>query len=247
MSKGARQNLAKTYAEYLVYEQPATNAGLENTDQYADIMRWLRLRMLTDLLREKIYKDYREPSDTAIAEYYSQHIADFERVHVTRVMVPRNVRLPDDEQFKDKPEERDRRLRDLASGAQARLITGEESELIQKDIYATLGIGSVPPTDLGQQFRKDFLADEAAELFSLKVGGVSKVEAELASYVIYKVISRETLPQDSVKEQISQIIARQNIEKANRAITDSVTPEYNAKYFGPPAGDTSTASKSPHP
>lgn len=246
-SPGARQNLAKAYAEYLVYEQPAIKAGLENTNQYAEIMRWLRLRMLTDLLREKIYKDNLQPSENEIAQYYDQHVPDFERAHIARVIVPRNVLLPDEQQFKEKPEERDRRLQDLANSARARLINGEEPELVEKDIYAKLGIGSVPPTDLGQQSRKDFLANEVDELFALKAGGISKVEQELASYVIYKVISRDTLSQDAVKAQISQTIARENIEKANHVITDSVAPEYNAKYFGPPAVDTSAASKSPHP
>jgi hypothetical protein len=70
ISMGARQNLAKTYAQYLVYEQPAKKAGLENTGQYAEIMRWLRLRMLTDLLRERIVEEYRTPSEAEVARYY---------------------------------------------------------------------------------------------------------------------------------------------------------------------------------
>ena len=91
ISMGARQNLAKTYAEYLVYEQPAKQAGLENTERYAEIMRWLRLRMLTDLLRERIVEEYQSPSDAEVARYYPENIAEFERVHVVRIMVPRNV------------------------------------------------------------------------------------------------------------------------------------------------------------
>ena len=247
ITMGARQNLAKTYAEYLVYEQPAKQAGLENTDRYAEIMHWLRLRMLTDLLREKIVEEYRAPSDAEIAHYYQENVADFDRVHVARILVPRKLPLPGDEKLTGEKgkEERDQKLLAKANEVRARALKGDDPEKIQKDLYSALGLTATPSTDLGKQGRKDFLVDESTELFSLKPGDVSKVEAEQASYVIYKVIDRETLPEDAVKTQISREIARRNIEKANQAITQPVQPEYNEKYFGPPVPQV--LEKSPHP
>jgi hypothetical protein len=247
ITMGARQNLAKTYAEYLVYEQPAKQAGLENTDRYAEIMHWLRLRMLTDLLREKIVEEYRAPSDAEMAHYYQENVADFDRVHVARILVPRKLPLPGDEKLTGEKgkEERDQKLLAKANEVRARALKGDDPEKIQKDLYSALGLTATPSTDLGKQGRKDFLVDESTELFSLKPGDVSKVEAEQASYVIYKVIDRETLPEDAVKTQISREIARRNIEKANQAITQPVQPEYNEKYFGPPVPQV--LEKSPHP
>jgi hypothetical protein len=247
ITMGARQNLAKTYAEYLVYEQPAKQAGLENTDRYTEIMHWLRLRMLTDLLREKIVEENRAPSDADIARYYQENVADFDRVHVARILVPRKLPLPGDENLTGEKgkEERDQKLLAKANEGRDRALKGDDPEKIQKDLYSALGLGSPPTTDLGKQGRKDFLADESTELFSLKPGEVSKVEAEQASYVIYKVIDRETLREDAVKTQISREIARRNIEKANQAITQPVQPEYNEKYFGAPVPEV--LEKSPHP
>jgi len=247
ISPGSRQNLAKTYAQYLVYEEPAKEAGLENTDQYAEIMRWLRLRMLTDLLRERIVEKYRAPSDAEVARYYQENVAEFERVHVTRILIPRNASFAGDGKSEAEQRERDKKLLALASEARQRALKGDDPDQIQKDLYMALGIGSLPPTDLGDQARKNFVAEESAELFSLKPGEVSKVETELSSYVIYKVTSRETLPQNRVKEQVSREIAQRNIEKANQAITQSARPEYNGKYFGPPVPDMPTPGTSPHP
>jgi hypothetical protein len=246
ISMGARQNLAKTYAEYLVYEQPAKQAGLEKTERYAEIMRWLRLRMLTDLLREKIVEEYRSPSDAEVARYYQGNTTEFERVHIARIMVPRNVSGNGDV-GSGETAERDKKLLALANEARERVVKGDDPEQIQKDVYRTLGIGSVPPTDLGKQARKDFVKDESAEVFSLTAGDVSKVETELASYVVYKVISKETLGENEVKDQISREMARRNIEKANQAITQSVEPVYNEKYFGPPVAEPMVPGKSPHP
>jgi hypothetical protein len=247
ITMGARQNLAKTYAEYLVYEQPAKQAGLENSNRYAEIMRWLRLRMLTDLLKEQIVERYRSPADAEVARYYQENIAEFERVHVARIMVPRSVPLPGDEKLETDKREQDKKLLSKASEARERAIKGDDPEQIQKDLYSALGLGAVPPTDLGKQARKDFIAEESEELFSLKPGDVSKIEAEPASYVIYKVIGRETLPEGEVKERISREIARRNIDKANQAITQSVQPEYNEKYFGPPVPEVPASGMAPHP
>lgn len=246
MSMGARQNLAKTYAEYLVYEQPAEKAGLEKSERYAEIMRWLRLRMLTDLMRGKIAEEYRAPSDAEVDRYYQENVAEFERVHIVRIMIPRNVppsAEPKPAGEKEK-QQRDAKLVAAANEARQRAIKGDDAEQIQKELYNALEIGAPPPTDLGKQGRKDFPTEESAELFSLKAGDVSRVEKELASYVIYKVIDRETLPENALKEQISREISRRNIEKANQAITEAVQPEYNERYFGPPLPEV--LGKSPH-
>jgi PPIC-type PPIASE domain len=247
ISMGARQSLAKTYAQYLVYEQPAKKAGLENTERYAEIMRWLRLRMLTDLLREKIVDEFRTPSDTEVARYYQEHVAEFERVHIARILIPRNAGFHGDDRSEEDKQAADKKLLGLAGESGQRAGKGEDPEQIQKDVYSALGMGAPPPTDLGNQARKDFGAEESAELFSLKPGDVSKVETELASYVIYKVISRETLAENEVKERISREMARRNIEKANQAITQPVQPEYNEKYFGPPAPDVPAPGMPAHP
>src|SRR5580692_726701 len=150
---GSRQNLAKTYAQYLVYEPPAKQAGLENTERYAEIMRWLRLRMLTDLLREKIVEEYQSPSDAEVARYYQGNTTEFERAHIARIMVPRNVSGNGDV-GSGETAERDKKLLALANEARERVVKGDDPEQIQKDVYRTLGIGSVPPTDLGKQARK---------------------------------------------------------------------------------------------
>ncbi|HWY57263.1 MAG TPA: peptidylprolyl isomerase [Terriglobales bacterium] len=245
ISMGARQTLAKTYAEYLVYEQAAKKAGLENSERFAEIMRWLRLRMLTDLLRQEIVEQYGKPSEVEVDRYYQGNTAEFERMHIARILIPRNVH--DDESAEGDKQERDKKLLAVANQARDRALKGDNPDQIQKDAYSALKMGAAPPTDLGKQARKDFVPEESAELFSLKPGDVSKVETELASYVIYKVISRETLPENEVKEQIAREIARRNIEKANQAITQSVQPVYNEKYFGPPVAEPPAPGKAAHP
>ena len=244
ISMGARQNIAKTYAEYLVYQQAAINARLDKTERYAEIMRWVQARMLTDMMRASIVEQYRKPTDEDITKYYREHTKDFERIHIARVMVPRNVPVA---VTTSSTGDKDARLRSAANEARTRLLKGEDAEQVQKDIYNKLGIGAPPPTDLGQQGRKDFQPEEVTEVFSLKTGDVSKVEAELAAYVVYKVEDRETISEQDAKDDISRELSRERIEHANRQITDVVDPEYNGKYFGPPVADPAGPGTPGHP
>lgn len=244
VTMGARQNIAKTYAEYLVYQQAAIKAGLDKTDRYAEIMRWVQARMLTDVMRATIVEQYRNPSDNDIAKYYRDHTADFERVHIARVMVPRNVPLA---MRTGSAGDKEERLLTAANEARARLLRGEEAERVQKDIYNELGIGAPPPTDLGQQGRKDFQAEEVTEVFSLRTGDVSKVEKELAAYVVYKVVDHQTISESDAKNEIARELSRTRIEHANREITDPVKPEYNGNYFGPPVADPEGPGTPGHP
>jgi hypothetical protein len=244
VSMGARQNIAKTYAEYLVYQQAAIKAGLDKTDRYAEIMRWVQARVLTDLMRAHLAEQYHNQSAEDIAKYYREHTKDFERLHIARVMVPRNVPLAMTTSSEGEKEER---LLTAANEARSRLLKGEDAEQVQKDIYNKLGIGAPPPTDLGQEGRKDFQTEEVTEVFSLKPGEVSKVEKELASYVVYKVVARETISEEDATNDIARELARTRIEQANREITDSVKPEYNGKYFGPPVAEPAGPGAPGHP
>jgi protein involved in ribonucleotide reduction len=53
--------------------------------------------------------------------------------------------------------------------------------------------------------------------------------------VIYKVISKTTLPEAQVKAEIAREIAQQKYKAAIKAVMDSAQTEFNEQYFGPMA------------
>jgi parvulin-like peptidyl-prolyl isomerase len=109
---------------------------------------------------------------------------------------------------------------------------------------------AAPPTDLGTHPRSSFPTEETDELFALEPGQVSKVETEGASYVIYKIASNETLPEDSVREEISAQIAQNKYDESIRSAREAAKPELSPAYFGPPAAPTpahANTLSSPHP
>jgi parvulin-like peptidyl-prolyl cis-trans isomerase-like protein len=229
VSSNGRQNLAQAYVEALAFEDAARKAGTEDTEEFREVMFWVRLRTVADLYRRNLQEKYRAPGAEEIDSYYQQHLASFERVHLLRILVPReNFSGGDKTEF-------DKKALAAAQAARTRVVNGEALEQIQKDVYTGLGLNLPPSTDLGTYQRADFMEKEAADVFSLQPGEVSPLETEVKSYVIYKVASKETLTEAQVKEEIIREIAQQKYRDAVKAVMDSAHADFNERYFGPMA------------
>jgi hypothetical protein len=229
ISPAGRQNLALAYVEVLAFEEAARKSGMEDSAQFREVLSWARLRTIADLYRRNLQEQFRNPSPEEIDSYYQQHLASFERVHLVRILVPR-----EDFSGRDK-NDFDKRALQAAQAAHERAAKGDDPGQIQKDVYSTLGLESPPATDLGNFRRADFLENEADEVFSLQPGEISRVQTELKSYVIYKVLSKETLPESQVKAEIAREIAQQKFKDAIKAVGDAAPAEFNEQYFGPMA------------
>jgi hypothetical protein len=238
-----RRNLAETYAQYLGLERLATKAGLEKTPQFAEIMRWWRLRTLADLYRGNLQEQFRSPSHDEVHAYYVEHLASYQRIKASRILIPRTMGTTEEAQRADKE------ALETANLARERAAKGEDPDLIQKDAYTALGLSSPPITNLGTLARSSFPTEETDELYSLESGQVSKVETEGASYVIYRITSKETLSEDALKDEISRQIAQDKFNQAIQSAKESAKPEFNRSYFGSSDAASAYANpwKSPHP
>jgi hypothetical protein len=229
VSPNGRQNLAQAYVEALAFEDAARKAGTEDTEEFSEVMFWVRLRTIADLYRRNLQEKYRTPEPEEIDSYYLQHVGSFERVHLLRILVPReNFSGGDKNEF-------DKKALAAAQAARTRAVNGEALEQIQKDVYARLGLEGPPAIDLGTYQRADFMEKEAADVFSLQSGEVSPLETEIKSYVIYKVASKETLTEAQAKAEIVHEIAQQKYRDALKAVMDSAHADFNEQYFGPMA------------
>jgi PPIC-type PPIASE domain len=229
VSPNGRQNLAQAYVEALAFADAARKAGTEDTEEFREVMFWVRLRTIADLYRRNLQEKYRTPEPEEIDSYYQQHLASFERVHLLRILVPReNFSGGDKNEF-------DKKALAAAQAARTRAVNGEALEQIQKDVYAGLGLDHPPSTDLGTYQRTDFIEKEAADVFSLQPGEVSPLETEIKSYVIYKVASKETLTEAQVKAEIIHEISQQKYRDALKTVMDSAHADFNEQYFGPMA------------
>lgn len=236
----ARNNLGKLYAEYLTVEAATRKAGMEDTAEYHEFMNWMRVLAATEYYRRKLQAKYDNPPQAEIDAYYHQHLPEYERVKLERIMIPRENSLAANK------DEFDKKALEAANNTHANLAKGMETAEAQKTAYAALGLPGPPPADLGTRRRKDFIDEESAEVFSLKPGEITKVYVEPRSYVIYKVLSHETVPEEDVKKFISGQITEKKFKDAMNAVLDAATVDLNEQYFGAPGPAPSEPPRSPH-
>src|SRR5215813_7942459 len=237
-----RRNLAQAYVELLAYAQAAEKAGVDKDPKFIEVMRLVRMRTLADIYRRDMEEKYRTPPPNEIQAYYDQNVSKYEEIKLSRIFIPaKNPSAQDKDAWEKKAAQLSTELHDRAA-------KGEDLEKLQKEAYTTLGLTIAPPnTTVGTRRRGMMAPQEEQELFALKPGDVSKVEQEPAGYIIYKLESRQTLPVDQVKEEISRELSRQKMDAQIKAVTATVKAEFNDHYFGspPPANRPSGGAVAP--
>lgn len=239
MPAKARNNLGKLYAEYITIAAATRKSGMEDTPEFREFTNWMRALAATEYYRRRLEQKYSNPPQQEIDAYYREHLAEYEKAKVLRVLVPRgDPSAPNADEF-------DRKARVVANTARANLAGGTDPTEVQANAYSALGLQGPPLVDLGARRRKDFMADEASEVFSLKAGEVTQVQTEPKNYVIYKVVSRETTPEEDVQKSISTQITEKKFREAMKSVVDGVSVDLNQQYFPADASD-SEPRISPH-
>jgi hypothetical protein len=243
VSMAQRRGLGEKYVELLVFSEAAKAAGVENTPNYVEVMRVLRLKTLGDLYLNQLAEQYRNPSQQEIEAFYQANQQKYEGAKLSRIYLPKNN--PDPQATAEKKQEFQKKILPLVDDIQARAAKGEEMSKLQKDAYTTLGITAVPPsTDLSMARHGTFPPNIDQEIFSHKAGEVFRSD-DGTGYMLYRVESRQTSPLESVKAEISQQIFRQKMEARTKELKSPVHAEYDEKYFGPPVAPPPPAGPLP--
>jgi len=228
-----RRQVAQAYVELLTFSEAAKAAGAENTPAYAEVMRVLRLKTLSDIYRNQLAEQYREPSPQEVEAYYKENESKYDSAKVTRVYIPKNS--PDPQATAEQKGAYQRKAQQVAEDTQARAAKGEPMEKLEKDAYVALGISAAPPTtDLSLVRHNMFPPKLDQEIFSHKAGEVFRSD-DGNGYMLYRVESRQAVPLESVKAEIAREIARRKLEEKFKELTAPVQADYNEGYFGPPA------------
>jgi parvulin-like peptidyl-prolyl isomerase len=229
MPPAMRRNLAQAYVELMTFNQAAQKAGIDKDPNFLEVMRLVRMRTLQDFYRRSLEEKYRNPPIGEIEAYYKQNLAKYEEVKLSRIFIPaKNPASPNKDDWEKKAAE-------VANDVHDRAAKGEDFEKLQKEAYTTLGLTITPPTtSMGTRRRGMLAPNQEQELFALKAGEVSKLEQDPSGYITYKVDSKETLPMERVKDEISRELFRQKMDMQLKAVTSSAQATYNDEYFGSP-------------
>jgi hypothetical protein len=224
----AMRNFAESYSQLLALASEGEKAGAENDPRFQELMRIARIRALADTYRHGLDEKYSNPSQQEIEAYYNENISKYDSFKVERIIVPsiNPSRTP------AARAENDKKIQQLAADIRERAARGEETQKLQEEVYKTLALPSPPKTDLGMKRRGSLPIAIEKDILALKPGEVTKLETEMSGFNIYKLRSRDTIPVEFVKAEITRDLHQKNLEVAIKAVTGSVHPELNEQFFG---------------
>lgn len=225
----AMRNFAVSYSQLLALANEGERAGAENDPRFQELMRIARLRALADTYRHSLDEKYSNPPQQEIEAYYNENISKYDSFKVERIIVPsvNPGRTP------AARAENDKKIQQLASDIRERAARGEETQKLQDEVYKVLALPAPPRTDLGLKRRGSLPLGIEKDLLALKPGEVTKLEAEMSGFNIYKLRSRDTIPLEYAKAEIARDLHQKNMEVAIKGVTGNVHPELNEQFFGP--------------
>ncbi|HZS27139.1 MAG TPA: peptidyl-prolyl cis-trans isomerase [Candidatus Angelobacter sp.] len=224
----ALRGIAESYVQLMMLAEAGKKAGLDHDPRFAEMMEIARVRTMAEMYRHSLDEKFSMPSQEEIEAYYKENIGNYEQLKIDRVYIPlANSKKPQERaSFQQKAYQKANELRERAA-------KGEDMGALQAEAYKSLDLASPPATDLGGKRKGSFPLALEKDIFALKPGEITKVETDVSGFSFYKVRSREPLPLEYVKAEITRHLYQKNMEAAMKIANSHVHSELNDQFFRP--------------
>jgi hypothetical protein len=255
-----KRQLESALPRIMAMSEAAKAKGIDKSPRFLERVKLDRMQILAVELQRTVQEEADKVPDTAIAQYYRKNPEGYEQFSLDRVFVPRYKQAAPDNKDKGdakepeklteeqqkakeaadkaKREEGEQELNKLADGLRAQAAAGEDFAKLQQEAFEAAGTKVANPTVNLPKVRRTGLPTAHAAVFDLKVGEVSAVTSDNGGHYIYKVVSKEVLPLDQVKDEIRNKLKSERLKETMDKYTNSFQATPNEAYFGPaaPAG-----------
>lgn len=224
----ALRSIAESYVQLMMLAEAGQKAGLDHDPRFAEMMEIARVRTMAQMYRHSLDEKFNTPSQEEIETYYKENIGNYEQLKVDRVFIP----LADPK----KPQERpvfEKKARQKIEELRERAAKGEDMQALEEEAYKSLGLASPPKVDQGAKRKNNYPPALEKDIFTLKPAEVTKVETDLSGFSFYKVRSREPIPLEYVKAEITRSLYQKNMEAAMKTANSHVHSELNDQFFRP--------------
>jgi hypothetical protein len=264
MAPPMRRNIANQYPSMLRMAAAAEKRGLDKGPAFDEKMALARLQVLAQEMRRVLQEDSGKVSDGDIEDYYKKNEASYEQATFVRIFVPHTKQIvnpvatpkagakpgatttpppaPTDAQKKAAEEA----MKQVATDIHARAVKGEDPDKLQKEAFVAAGLPNNATNTKMEKVRRAALPPNHQTAWELKPGEVSEVISDPSgAYYIYEMVSKETLPLDSVKADIRTQISAQRYRESMQSFQGSV--DLNDAYFGAARGPVMPPPRGPRP
>lgn len=241
MNSRARRQFASRYANALIMSSKAHEMGLDQGAEFEQRMQLARIQVLSQMLGQAEQKKAAEISDKEIEDYYKGNEASFEEGEVLRIFIPRIQQLPTPKEKLSEAEDQKRTkesedaMQKEADTLRKRAVAGEDFDKMQAEAFKVAGIQSKSPTAKMDKVRRNHLPPSQAAAMDLKGNEISAVLSDQSGYFVFKMVKKETLALDAVKDEIKGTLRSQKMQDQMQEIEHSATANLDEAYFGPEA------------
>lgn len=254
MTPSLKKQLAEVYPRILLLSHEGEQLGIQNEEHFKKTVQFEMKQILAQETAKTLGEKAAQISDQQLEQYYKENGPKFEEFTLQRIFVPSPEQGASTEKEKLMPPEQ---VKALADKLHARAVAGEDFDKLQKEAFDAVGLKSTAPTTKIEKLTRGSLPESQNSVFDLKPGTVSQVFADPGAYYIYKVVSKQMPPLDTVKEEIKRTLQTERLQNSMKAVLDSAKTDINSAYFAettnvlpqrkmPDAAGKLPPNKSPH-
>ena len=247
-----KRQLEQALPRFIAMSEIAKEKGLDKTDQFKQTLKIATMQILTTQLQRSVQEESDKVPATEVANYYKKKPEAYEQYSLDRLFIPRYKQAVADEKEegkepeklteeqqkakeaadKAKQEQGEQEMNKLADTIRARGAAGEDFAKLQKEAFEASGTKVENPTVNLPKVRRTGLPAAHAAVFELKAGEVSAVISDSGGHYVYKVVSKEVLPLEQVKEEIHNKLKNEHMKETMDKYTNSFQAVPNEAYFG---------------
>jgi hypothetical protein len=253
-----KRQLEQGLPQLMALSEAAKAKGLDKTARFNERVKLDKMQILARELQRTVQEDAENVPPAKITQYYKENSEAYEQFSLDRLFIPRfkqpgaddkkedakEEKLTDEQQKakeaedKAKREKGEQELSKLADSLRERAAAGEDFANLQKEAFEAAGTKVANPTVNLPKVRRTGLPAAHVAVFDLKAGEVSAVISDNGGHYVYKVVSKEVLPLDQVKDEIHNKLKKDRLTEMMDKYTNSFEAVPNEEYFGaaPPPG-----------
>jgi hypothetical protein len=239
MPQPLRLKVANAYAHNLRMAAAAEKRGLDKTSAFEEEMRFARMQLLAQDLTRALQEDANNISQADLEDYYKKNQASFEEATLARIFVPRAKQTAG---TRENSEDAEEEMTKIAAELRARAASGEDPNKLQQEAYARAGFEATTVDTKMEKVRRAGLPPQHETVMDLKAGEVSQMFSDPSgAHFIYKMIGRETLTPEDVKDEIRSAISKQRYQESMKAFEGNVV--FSDAYFNPQEATATTQTR----
>ena len=233
-----KRQLAEAYPRLLLFAQKARAMGLDKEPQFQEMMRFATLQLLAQNLTRSLQKKAGNISDAQITKYYQDNPTRFQQVELLRIFIPKSKQHAPEAGAAAPPKvdaaADEAAMKIVAEKIYSDAAGGGDFQKLQQQAFEAAGIKSQSPNVTLGKLTREGLPTNHQKVFELQAGQVSELLDDPGGYYIYKVVSKQMVPQEQAKGEIRNLLQQQTFRQQMEAMIGSVKPDLNQAYFASP-------------